>query len=88
MADKQIKEKETPQSPSATVKVAEPKRVAKLATYEVLQPFRNTETKVMQEPGDEITVANGSRLKSLFKKGLLLNPDAATEAETETPPAE
>ncbi|WP_026463494.1 hypothetical protein [Adhaeribacter aquaticus] len=69
-----------------------PQRVAKPATYEVLKPFRNAETKVMQEPGDEITVANEKRLQNLFDQGLLLNPDGENsdsgDGEGEKQPAE
>ena len=71
MAEKQIKEKEAPESLNATVKEAEPVKSTKPQTYEVLKPFRNAETKVMQEPGQEITVSDPNRLQKLFDKGIL-----------------
>lgn len=92
MAEK-IKEKNAPKSANATTKVVETvAKPAKPQLYEVLQPFRNSETKKMQEVGDEITVANENRLKSMFKKGLLLDPNAAPadsdNTDGDTPPAD
>jgi len=71
MAKEEIKEREAPKSPNATVKEEVPVRREKPKTYQVLKSFRNAETKVMQEPEQEIEVADEKRVQKLKDKGLI-----------------